>query len=118
MRAFAIKCNHLSIFATHFIRSDPPYRRKVAVRPLSPFLPRKDWPPARAGGFFVVPRHDTTTSIAIQQWLQPPRKEGRNMPNKMQNESDMVRVFCRYIVRNGKVIYPKNGQCFSFLVKA
>lgn len=40
------------------------------------------------------------------------------MPNKMQKEGDMVRVFCRYIVRNGKVIYPKNGQCFTFLVKA
>lgn len=38
--------------------------------------------------------------------------------NKSQDESGMVRVFCRYIVRNGKVIYPKNGQYFSFLVKA
>ena len=39
--------------------------------------------------------------------------------NKSQEESGMKRVFCRYIVRNGKVIYPpKNGQCFTFLVKA
>ena len=38
--------------------------------------------------------------------------------NKSQEEGDMVRVFCRYIVRNGKVIYPKNGRCFTFLVKA
>ncbi len=27
-----------------------------------------------------------------------------------------VRVFCKYIIRNGKRIYPKNGTCFSFLV--
>ena len=40
------------------------------------------------------------------------------MANKSQNESNMVRVFCRYIVRDGKTIYPKNGRCFSFLVKA
>ncbi len=38
--------------------------------------------------------------------------------DKLQKESGMVRVFCRYIVRDGKTIYPKNGRCFSFLVKA
>lgn len=27
-------------------------------------------------------------------------------------------VFCRYIKRNGKVIYPKKGKCFRFLVEA
>jgi hypothetical protein len=26
-------------------------------------------------------------------------------------------VFCRYIVRNGKIIYPKNGKVFHFFVK-
>lgn len=26
-------------------------------------------------------------------------------------------VFCRYIVRNGKIIYPKNGKLFHFFVK-
>lgn len=40
------------------------------------------------------------------------------MPNNLQEESGMVRVFCRYIVRNGKVIYPKRGKCFTFLVRA
>ena len=38
--------------------------------------------------------------------------------NKSQNENGMTRVFCRYIRKNGKTIYPKNGKCFSFLVKA
>jgi hypothetical protein len=27
-------------------------------------------------------------------------------------------VFCRYIRRNGKIIYPKNGKVFHFYVKA
>ena len=27
-----------------------------------------------------------------------------------------VRVFCKYIIKNGKRIYPKKGSCFSFLV--
>jgi hypothetical protein len=26
-------------------------------------------------------------------------------------------VFCRYITRNGKVIWPKNAKCFHFWVK-
>jgi hypothetical protein len=26
-------------------------------------------------------------------------------------------VFCRYIIRNGKIIYPKNGKVFHFFVK-
>lgn len=29
-----------------------------------------------------------------------------------------VEVFCRYIVRNGKTIYPKNAKYFHFWVKA
>jgi hypothetical protein len=27
-------------------------------------------------------------------------------------------VFCRYIIRNGKIIYPKNAKVFHFYVKA
>ncbi|MDO4692611.1 MAG: hypothetical protein Q4A64_07045 [Porphyromonadaceae bacterium] len=30
--------------------------------------------------------------------------------------SGKKRIFCRYIVRNGVPIYPKNGKCFSFEV--
>ena len=29
-----------------------------------------------------------------------------------------VLVYCAYVVRNGKRIYPKNGKCFRFWVKA
>nr|DAL65446.1 MAG TPA_asm: hypothetical protein [Caudoviricetes sp.] len=29
-----------------------------------------------------------------------------------------VRIFCKYIVKNGKRIYPKVGNVFSFLVDA
>ena len=27
-----------------------------------------------------------------------------------------VRIFCKYITKNGKRIYPKNGTCFTFVV--
>lgn len=30
----------------------------------------------------------------------------------------MVEVYCRYIVKNGKRIYPKKGKFFHFFVKA
>jgi len=33
-------------------------------------------------------------------------------------ENGMVRVFCRYIIKNGRRIYPKHGKFFSFLVAA
>ena len=29
-----------------------------------------------------------------------------------------IEIFCRYIKRNGKVIYPKNGTLFLFFVDA
>lgn len=29
-----------------------------------------------------------------------------------------IEIFCRYIKRNGKVIYPKNGTLFHFFVDA
>lgn len=29
-----------------------------------------------------------------------------------------VEVFVRYITKNGKRIYPKNGKCFHFFVAA
>lgn len=31
-------------------------------------------------------------------------------------ESGFIRIFCRYIVKNGKRIYPKRSKFFSFLV--
>lgn len=40
------------------------------------------------------------------------------MNNKTQKESGLKEVFCRFIVKAGKVIYPKNGTCFHFYVKA
>lgn len=38
------------------------------------------------------------------------------MKNQMQNENGKTRIFCRYIIRNGKRIYPKHSKYFSFLV--
>jgi len=26
-------------------------------------------------------------------------------------------IFCRYIIRNGKPVYPKTARCFHFWVK-
>lgn len=34
------------------------------------------------------------------------------------HEGGKIRVFCRYIVKNGKRIYPKTSKFFSFLVDA
>ena len=33
-------------------------------------------------------------------------------------ESNMKEVFCRYIRKAGKIIYPKNGKYFHFYVTA
>ena len=29
---------------------------------------------------------------------------------------EMIRIFCRYIVKNGKRIYPRKSRVFSFLM--
>lgn len=28
-----------------------------------------------------------------------------------------IEIFCRYIRKNGKIIYPKNGKCFHFFIE-
>jgi hypothetical protein len=33
-------------------------------------------------------------------------------------QGGLVEVFCRYITRNGKRIYPKNAKFFHFWLKA
>lgn len=30
---------------------------------------------------------------------------------------ELIEVFCRYIVKKGKVIYPKRAKCFHFFIK-
>ncbi len=37
--------------------------------------------------------------------------------SKTDNKEDGQEIFCRYIVRNGVRIYPKNGKFFHFIVK-
>ena len=34
-----------------------------------------------------------------------------------QTESNKEEVFCPYIRKNGKIIYPKNGRLFHFFVE-
>ena len=38
--------------------------------------------------------------------------------NPESNEDGKIEVFCRFITKNGKRIYPKKGQYFHFFVKA
>ena len=40
------------------------------------------------------------------------------MLNDSQKESTMKEVFCRYIHKAGKIIYPKDGKIFHFYVMA
>ena len=40
------------------------------------------------------------------------------MTDKTQNESGKIEVFCKYIRKAGKIIYPAKGTCFHFFVKA
>ncbi len=37
--------------------------------------------------------------------------------NKSHKESGVKEVYCRYVIRNGKVCYPKKGKLFHFFVK-
>lgn len=34
------------------------------------------------------------------------------------DKSNKIEVFCRYIRKNGKIIYPKNARLFHFWVDA
>ena len=37
--------------------------------------------------------------------------------NNQERNACMTEVFCRYIRKNGKIIYPKNGGFFHFWVE-
>lgn len=39
------------------------------------------------------------------------------MSSQTHDETGFIRIFCRYITKNGKKIYPKRAKYFSFLVK-
>lgn len=38
--------------------------------------------------------------------------------DNIMNHEGMVEIFCRYIRKNGRIIYPKNGKFFHFWVPA
>ena len=40
-------------------------------------------------------------------------KEVFSMENKSQEKGRKV-IYCRYIVKNGKYVYPKRAKCFRF----
>lgn len=42
-------------------------------------------------------------------------KEVLSMKNNPEEKGRKV-VYCRYIVRNGKYVYPKRAKCFRFTV--
>ena len=39
------------------------------------------------------------------------------LKTRSRNGVTYVEVFCKYVIRNGKRIYPKNGKCFHFWKK-
>lgn len=41
-------------------------------------------------------------------------KPGKNF--NIHRRIDMKEIFCRFIRKNGKIIYPKNGKFFHFFV--
>ena len=50
--------------------------------------------------------------------MQVVRQIGKEVFNveDQTREDSKTRIFCRYIVKNGKRIYPKTSRYFSFLV--
>jgi len=44
-----------------------------------------------------------------------PRKE---KPVNKQPKAGYGEIFCRYVIRNGKIIYPRKAKVFHFYVKA
>ena len=33
-------------------------------------------------------------------------------------EEGLIEVFCAYVIRNGKIIFPKRAKCFHFWMRA
>lgn len=85
---------------------------------LSPFREKdKAHCPASIGLFLAA--FDRMRLIIKSVKLQIGRQNGKevlNVKSQAQDESGMIRIFCRYIVKNGKRIYPKRTRFFTFLV--
>ena len=108
----------ISIFALQFIRRNPP--KGVNATPLRLLsASRKDITLRPVLGVFLcvsASRKDFYSNKAI---VAVAEKGGNLHMNKLQQESGLKEVFCRFIrTKAGKIIYPKTGTCFHFFVKA
>ncbi len=61
-------------------------------------------------GFFV-----NKLGVTVQTWGR--RKEYCFMTISTKNHEGKHLVYCTYIKRNGKIIYPKKSKVFKFWVK-
>jgi len=77
---------------------------------------RKDISPEPATLGFLVAFDRMQLIESADCRLAEKQKGGVMMKAKTQDESGMIRVFCRYIIKNGKRIYPKRAKYFTFLV--
>jgi len=68
-------------------------------------------------GFLVVFDRMQLIKVCPIQVGQTKRKGGVDMNNEIQSGNG-IRVFCRYIVKNGKRIYPKKAKVFCIEVKS
>ena len=45
-----------------------------------------------------------------------PSDISENLSSKSQKDEGKKEIFCKYITKNGKRIYPKNGKLFHFFI--
>jgi len=72
----------------------------------SPYRP----PPLSGAAVLLLSNGASPRKVAPQK--------GDTVENKKSPRPGYREVFCRSIVKNGKVIFPKNGKVFHFYVKA
>ena len=79
---------------------------------------RQTFPPVLRWGFSLRVGFSRKDAHGIKPCCSQPRKETCPMSNESQMKDRKKEVFCRYIRKAGKIIYPKNGKLFHFFVMA
>lgn len=83
--------------------------------PLRPLSPEKRLAPRLVLGVFCC--EWLTQQLSWQLSYECiSQKGGYRLMSKSQEGSEKREVYCRYIVKNGKTIYPKSGTCFHFFI--
>lgn len=70
---------------------------------------------ASQGVFSCTPGQSAPLPASREHWLVSAERRCYHMSSKTRKKADGY-IYCAYVIRNGKYVYPKKARCFRFRV--